>query len=385
MRSLSVFGLAVGTLLCTLTAHAQQKKIPVQVLALVSDDAFEHAQALTVALKRVVTRSDGWTLGSGDYSLEVMTAAMNCPDPPDAACLKKIEAKVGVDRFVWGSVKKQGAEIGAQLHLWQKGATKSESKMKYSANLNDASDEALMTIAESAFYELVGDEPGIVVVVAGSASGEVMVDGEAAGTLTDGRAELLLKRGKHEIRVKAEGFEDSTGTVTVKPAGRTELTVQPVPLEGTAASAAAGDHGTAKPGGKTSTRKLLGYAGIGVGGALIVGGFYSMLKVSSIQNDEAFDAYRRGFPAGVDVCDSADSGKLSEVPSAASPAEASDQCSSARTFGTLQWVFFPVGLVAAGAGTYLLVTDDPKKEQARLVVVPSVGPRGGRLDLAVTF
>jgi hypothetical protein len=387
MRLLTATGVAAVALLSALAAHAQPKKIPIQVLAIVSDDAFEHAQSLTVAMKRAVTRSDGWTLGAGDFSLEVMTAAMNCPEPPDASCLKKIEQKVGTDRFVWGNLKKQGGEVTAHLRLWQRGATKGESRVKYSVNLNDASDEALMTIAEGAFYELVGDEPGIVVVIAGSSNGEVLVDDKPAGTLSDGRAELLLKRGSYKIAVKSPGYEDSVGQVTVKPGGRAELTVQPVPLEGSAAaSAAGGDDGPEdRSGGKPSTRKLLGYAGVGVGGAFIVGGFYSMLRVSSIQNDDAFDAYRQGFPRGVEACDAADRGEVSGSVGAATPAEAADQCSTAHTFTTLQWVLFPLGLAAAGAGTYLLVTDDSSKGQSGLFVTPAAGPRGAAIDVRYRF
>ena len=109
-RTLTALTLAAATVAAA-PAHAEASDSQrVQVLAVMSDDGFQQAQALTIALKRAVTRAEGWSLGKGDFSLEVMVAALNCPSPPDSSCQKKIGKKVGTDRYVWGTVKLEGKE-----------------------------------------------------------------------------------------------------------------------------------------------------------------------------------------------------------------------------------------------------------------------------------
>jgi hypothetical protein len=63
-----------------------------------------------------------------------------------------------------------------------------------------------------------------------------------------------------------------------------------------------------------------------------------------------------------------------------------DFCSSATTFQTLQYIFFGLGAVSAGAGIYLLASDKSvPPSTVRLRVSPSIGRSGGRLDLSLSF
>ena len=167
-RALPAVLLALGLLLTAFSVSAQSKS-SVQVLAIGSDDAFEQAQALTIALKRAITRTEGWSLLKGDYSLEVMTAALGCPIPPDAGCQKKIGTKVGSNRYIWGTLAKSGKkDVVAVLRLWENGEQKKDAHIKYAANLTDPSDDSLMAIASDAFAKLTGEATGVVVVTAGS-------------------------------------------------------------------------------------------------------------------------------------------------------------------------------------------------------------------------
>ena len=125
---------------------------------------------------------------------------------------------------------------------------------------------------------------------------------------------------------------------------------------------------------------------MGAGGALILGGIYSSVKLNSINNDEGFVAYRRGLSGDQDVCAEADAGRV--VSDAPPPSEISDMCSSISLFTPLQWVFYGLGAAATGVGVYLLVTEPNEKGSARKPRVQplvGVGPGGGRLDVRVTF
>ena len=159
LRSMTLF---LGVLLVVFTgvpAHAQpppQTPQTVHVLAVSSDDALPQAQALTTALKQAVTQS-GWSLGEGDHALEVLTAALACKDPPDAACLTKIGDKIKSSRFVWGILKKDKAEVVASLHLWEGGAAKKDAEARFGATTTDPKDAKLA--AAAVLNLLNGQEP----------------------------------------------------------------------------------------------------------------------------------------------------------------------------------------------------------------------------------
>lgn len=377
-RSWSALLFVLGILLLAPQAAADQKST-VQVLALLSDKGFEQAQALTIALKRAVTRTEGWSLAKGDFSLEVMSAALNCPSPPDDPCLKKVQVKVNAKRFVWGTVDIEGKEAVAHLRLWEDGQNKRETTVRYAANLTDASDDTLLKIAENAFAQLTGAAQGVLVVVAGNVNGDVYVDGQKMGTLTDGRTELTVPSGQHQIRVVAEGFNDAVGSIEVRPGSSAEITLNPTPKDG--AGGGPVDTGPSDGGGKTSTQKIIGYAGLGVGGAIALVGGYFWIKTATNSGDDAFDEFKKSeVGKGQDACDVAEQKGRQDIV---------DFCESHGTQRTLAWVLTPIGVAIAGVGAYFLLTDDSDSREGpqagRVQPLIGVGPQGGEVHLHVTF
>ena len=383
-RALAAF-LSLLVLLLPATAAAEEAK-KLQVLTVMSNTAFQQAEALTVALKRAVSRADGWSLGKGDFSLEVMVAAFGCPEPPDATCLRKIEGKTQTKKFIWGTMEKAGDEVVVHLRLWD-GSPKTETKLQYSSNLTDASDEALLKIAENAFGELVGLAPGKLVVLA-KTPGMLSIDGKAPTPLEGNEMELSLPEGEHDVRLEAEGYEPLARTVKVTSGDTVEVEMNLV-KKGTAAAGPkppVEDEEPEEPTG--SNRKLYGYIGLGAGAVFLGGGVFSALQVNSVNNDNGFDAYRSGLAPNQDVCDEADRGTV--VSGAPSPNSIADKCSSASTFQTMQFVFFGLGAVATGAGLYFLLTgdDDPAQDSARSKtprVRTAIGPQGGLIDVSMSF
>jgi hypothetical protein len=370
---------------CPRTLLAQPAK-PIQVLAIMSDTANEQAQALTVALKRVVERDKRYELGAGEFSLEVMVSAMDCAMPPSSQCLKTIGQKLKSERFIWGVMKKRGAEVSTRLELWENGRTAAESSLEYSTNLNDASDDVLLDLARKAFWEMVGVPEGTLELTAGNVSGEVFVDGQRKGAVSRGSARLVLSAGKHVVEVRARGHHAVSGTVTVVPEDSTELVLKPVRRETDQEEAENPAEPESPRDKRSGIQKTLGYVALGVGGALAAGGVYSMIRVDAINNESGFDRYRQGLRSDQDVCDEADKGTV--VPGASSPGDVADQCGTARTFQTLEYVFFGAGAASIVTGTVLLLTDSSAERQpAKLRVAPTVaiGPRAGRVDLRVTF
>ncbi|HWZ90119.1 MAG TPA: hypothetical protein VNW92_14750, partial [Polyangiaceae bacterium] len=129
---------------------------PVQVLAVQSDDAVDQAQAMTSALKDAAQHQSSIKLVAGDYSLEVLSLALGCPDTPDDACLAKIAGKIKADAFVWGTLSKDGKKLDLKLNLYRRGQTSRSSEVHYSPSLE--SDE-LKDIASGTLSKLLAQKP----------------------------------------------------------------------------------------------------------------------------------------------------------------------------------------------------------------------------------
>jgi hypothetical protein len=133
--------------------------------------------------------------------------------------------------------------------------------------------------------------------------------------------------------------------------------------------------------------RTVGWAAVGLGGALIAGGVYSVVRLNAIDTDQKVELYRQGFHSSADVCDEARAGTEAKVSGAASATEMRDFCSTATTFQTLQYIFFGLGAISAGAGIYMLASDKgaPTSSTTHVRLAPSIGRSGGRLDVTFAF
>jgi hypothetical protein len=377
--------LVIGVTLLGRPASAAEQQI--QVLALGSPDAFENARALTGALRRAVLRSEGWTLASGDFSLEVLAAALDCPEPPDAGCLEQIARKMGAERFIWGTVhKKSKTQVVAHLRLWQDGKNEREVEFDYSSNLNDEADDMLLELAQGALSQLLGEAKGTLSITAGTVDGQVTVNGQPAGTIRNGRAKLRVPSGKLRVRVKAAGYRDLQGSVVVPPGAEATLALNPVATEQdapteTESPLAQPEAEAAQP---SDARKVWGFASLGVGVAALATGAVFWVQSYSQTNDPVFERYVNQTPRNQDPCE-----RARTDPSAV---EVVEICDANVTSRTMAYVLVPLGVGLSALGTMLLLSSDSEASQGvaqagSLSVRPlvGVGPTGGRLDLRATF
>lgn len=344
----------------------------IHVLEVSTEDADDQAKALTSALKDKVKALPDRSLGEGDVSLQVILLTLKCGDVPDTACQVKIADKLKTDAYIWGTMRKQpGGQVVADLHLWQRNQAEARQQFTYPETLTSPTAPDLVKQAEQMVQRLLGKIGSAKITLAGGVAGELFVDGKASGPATAGR-ELTLPVGDHTFQVKQGDRVLAAADGKVAAAGVVEVTLAPP-----AAAAPGGEQGAGDGGGGKAWKRTAGFVGVGVGGALIAGGLYSMLKVKGANDDAGFSAYRSGFGPNEDACDAAAQGKVSRVAGAASPSEADSVCGTGSRFQTLQYVFFGVGALAAGAGTYLLVTSPKPSASAtsarrRAVVAPMV-------------
>jgi hypothetical protein len=255
---------------------------------------------------------------------------------PDEPCQAKIADQIHADRYIWGIVRrsKTHRQVTADLHLWTRGRPPARTQMTFSDNLTAPGDEALKRLVEDALAKLL-EAP------------------KPAAPPPEPRAPVLPAGIARPVGGVPDAAVLSTSVDTIE-----ETT--------------------------SDGRRTTGWAAVGLGGVLIGAGIYSIVRVQAIDTDERVQLYRQGFHAGDDVCDQARAGVESKVAGAATALQMRDFCSSATTFQTLQYVFFGLGAVSAGAGIYLLATDR-RAVTSRFDVLPSVGRNGGRLDLRMSF
>src|SRR4051812_25852404 len=211
-----------------LAADPGADTLPIHVIALQTNDADDQAEALTKALRSAVRLMPGWSLGEGDNALEVLVLKLQCTEPPDASCQSRIADVIKSDRYVWGIVNKKGDNVVGELNYWVRGQGTSKAPVDYSANLTEANDEALKKVANDAITSLTGGPPkGQLHVKAGNVSGQVFIDGQPVGALTNGEGTFNVPSGQRRITVKAAGYGDAETTTVVKPTGTVDVALNP--------------------------------------------------------------------------------------------------------------------------------------------------------------
>lgn len=363
----------------SLAAEPGPDTLPINVISVQTGDVDDQAEALTKALRGAVRVMPGWSLGEGDYSLEVLTLSLKCVEPPDANCQSRIADQIKADRYVWGTLKKKDKKSGmvtGQLNLWVRGKGTSKWPVEYSQNLTDQNDDALRKIAAEAIEQLTGGPPkGGIRVRAGTIAGQVFIDGQPVGALKSGDGTFMVPSGPHKVTVKAIGYADYEAQIVVKPTGTpTDLSVTLVP---------AGDRSP------INGKRIGGFVSLGAGVAFGVVGLVSALQVNSAQTGIA-DAVA-GQPQSYDVCDSATYGnwrKTSTSTQVPSTTDFENKCSKGKTFQTMQIAMFPLAAVAGGVGIFLLATSGksaPSPNRTGWTVLPQVGPTGGALEATYRF
>jgi hypothetical protein len=361
MGTLSAAG-ALATPRLAQAAEPGPDTLPINVIAIQTNDADDQAEALTKALRVAVRQSLGWSLGAGDYSLEVLTVSLKCPDPPDANCQSRIADQIKSDRYLWGTLKKTktGTVVG-DVHLWVRGKGTSNHALDYSANLTESNDDALKRIAGTAIAQLTGGAPkGGVHVKAGNVQGQVFVDGEPLGAIK-GEGTFMIPSGPHRVTVKAVGFADAETQIVVKPTGApTDVSFNLVAATDTT---------------PLNGRRLGGIVAIGVGAVAGIVGFVSMGKVASAQTTINKLRDTTAEPTTFDWC-------ANPQPSISSA------CSTGHTFVDVQIAMFPIAAIGAGVGIYLVATSGKgaaKPATTGFTWNPQIGPGIGKLDLGYEF
>ena len=274
------------------------RAVPAHVLGIDSDDAEDQADALTGALRSRVRGAPGWSLQETQHSLGMLTAALRCPQKPDAACLQRIGDQLHTDRFVWGVMSKApGNQVTAEVHLWARGKPDVGAKETYSDNLEDQNDETLRKIAARILEKISGSPTtGTMTVHAGDAEGVVWINGQKSRALEHGAATIDLAPGRYDVELRAQGFETARQERVVVAAGQETN----VPLKLVPAAAASTEQ--APRGKPVDVRRVAGWSLIGLGVAAGIVAAVEGVEFLSAKNDLDAATARTSRAAITDVC-----------------------------------------------------------------------------------
>ncbi|MBN4059097.1 hypothetical protein JYT22_00425 [Endomicrobium sp. AH-315-J14] len=187
---MTLFAVLLGT-----TAQAAEPgpgALPITVVTVKSDDAFDQAEALTQALRKAVRDSDGYSLGKGDYSLEFLALKLHCKEPIDSSCEAKLAEVIRADRFLWTVINldpQDEQNVTGHVNLFVRGKGTHKHKVTYSKNLTEPGEEALIELANESLRAVTGGAPkgGLSVSVSGEGDfvAQLFVDGEPRGAIEE--------------------------------------------------------------------------------------------------------------------------------------------------------------------------------------------------------
>ncbi|HET6337795.1 MAG TPA: PEGA domain-containing protein [Polyangiales bacterium] len=398
MRSIGL--LVLVTLCAGLSARAAAEDATTVVLGLRSvegDDEF--ANGMTDALRVAARKVSGWKVADRAVSMSQMSLAHGCDDI-DAPCLSEIAKGLQADRLLFGSVRrtnvqpKKGYDYEVSVSIFNAGTRSIGSTETQTVSRTESKAKKLSTRAEPIIAKLASADTGsgTLSVQANVANAEIKLDGQVVGQTRDKSLVLEgLKEGEHNLEITAIGHLTHEQKILVASGQRTEIKVSlepvPEPTSEEAPMAALAPTDEESSGG--GNLAWLGYTLIGVGAASLGGWGVSMYLVNDTNNDSRFVQYKRAFPRTTDdVCDLADSNSTaSGAVSASQLSDVKSLCSRGRTFNLLQWVFLGAGVLTAGVGTFIVVSESGGSEEqtAKLKSSPQLtwSPEVGRGTLAL--
>ncbi len=159
---------------------------------------------------------------------------------------------------------------------------------------------------------------------------------------------------------------------------------EPPPPDAPAADAAA--PATEPPPASAHELDVQLYGGIvvsGVAAALFVVAGMAVSRISALEDDPGFVAYRAGFTPDRDVCSEALAG--ARVDGAASPERVVALCDEASRWEITNYVAVPGGVALLGMGLYLILTSDTASVPPPVAVAPQLGPSLAGLTVSGRF
>ncbi len=387
-RSALALGLLVLWALPSLAA-AQTSVIVLGIRSVEGDDAL--ASDMTGELRYVAGQVDGWENSSVTVSLAQMSLVHDCAEP-DAQCMAAIAGDLGVQRILYGTIRRTGAgeqyNFALTLYIFNAETGQIEDSLtdtipRIATDVDQLRPRVGRYIAQFAGLARYGSMR----LVTGQPGATVRIDGEAAGVSDDQGVLLIedLPQGERQVRIELDGYESFEGSVEVVADEQTEYRAHLAQEQGMdlgwipgAATLAVGA-GFAIPWitNWASTRDFNDQHDAGIAQAPTTD--YGRLFAVSVREDG-------------DPCEAIDQIASRGDLSATEAAGARQACEDSDAAHRNQFIFGAISGALLATGTVLLVRhflsggdEDGEAEQSRLVVVPIATQNTAGVGAHVTF
>jgi hypothetical protein len=383
-------------------ARAESSVVVLGVRSLDGED--ELAKDVSSALREGMKRVPAYRVSEREVSLAQMSLAHSCEEP-DARCMADIARTLEVDRLIYGTITRAGAEFSVSLFNFDAISGQIESSLTEVLPAREIESVAVGPRMVALAKRLGGlNAVGSIRVLGNAASARVLIDNQEVGALSE-QGELVVSSvpaGSHTVAIEnvsgraqqsVELEDGQIATVRIALALTVDDHGRTAPMESYSESAQA-------DGPPPNWRKIAGYSAVGVAGVFAAATIYSWVRLGNIGDERAMTAYREKFPGpgsanGTnDVCKQANARALETSQMMASDygslvkleGAARDLCGEADSLETLQYVFLGAALVAGGVGAYLLLSDrEPDNRRRKYSFRPRVGFGRAQLDASVRF
>jgi hypothetical protein len=372
----------------TLVAGAARAETAIAVLGIEPGDAPESlAQSLTDALRQRASSTPGLKLAPGKDLVE-LKMVFGC-DGESPSCMAQAGRSLGVDKLLYGRIKKAGARspnLQLTLKLLDVSSATVEKSISETIPRKELVAGTVNAPAAKWFGTLVQIEsrPPSLTVTSDPPGAVVAVDGQAMGrtpvTLRD------LSPGGHSVAVALTGHVTASRTVELRPGGSHEVNVtlesepappSPPPLTQTAPPALtppplvqASPPPPAHPG---RTAKILGLVAGGaalVSGAVAIYTWRTYRDLEDSAHSELLQLSKQAAPTDANFFKSPTCTPPASVAGSALAQRFKDDCSSGESFASATTALWVVAGVLAAGGVVSYVVGDRQAAHAR-----EVGPK----------
>jgi hypothetical protein len=211
----------------SLAAVAHADKPALAVLGVVPKDhgLIKSADAMTTTIRaRAAAKTSNYRVTGKpkDIADAMLAAECNTIEP---SCAVKLATTLGAAYAIAGELDRRGEHQVLVLALVD--VTKKmriRSVREVGATKSDAA-----KLARAAFTRLTASEDGELAIVANAQRGEILIDGQIAGALFEGRATIQgLVNGTHQLAIHAPGFKPFEIDVTIEFATKQMLLLEPL-------------------------------------------------------------------------------------------------------------------------------------------------------------
>jgi hypothetical protein len=245
-------------------AEEPKGKFTIQILDLEAEKGAEkNADGLTQALRRRIEQMPKYSRIDEKQSIAMLSIGLRCDikGKDRTVCLEKMAKQLQVDRFLFGSVSKSGGQATADVHMYERGKTETNTTEKFNDSFVDGMDgSTLGKVAERITDKLLGLPTGTVKLINSEADCGYSVDGRREGNFVGKEVSFELLPGLHTV-------------ATLAPCRKFEQKVTvPVNNSITVDFSKMSAGGPATPGGSGGdskwVRPVIGWSMIGVGAVL---------------------------------------------------------------------------------------------------------------------